>query len=70
MVPDGERVGRTLHALPLLPPELWRWLISPACVRADAVAVARARLASGKWPTALEVADAVLARGVGVPALR
>jgi hypothetical protein len=54
----------------LVPPEVWRWLVLPACSRADAVARGRARLAAGEWPSALEVADAVLGTREVVAVLR
>jgi hypothetical protein len=55
---DGERLTR--HAVPRLPEELWCWLLSRPLVRDEVVADARARLAAGLRPSALELAEAVI----------
>jgi hypothetical protein len=48
--------------MPPLSEEVWRSVRAPVGLRPAAVAAGRARVASGEWPPALALADAILAQ--------
>jgi hypothetical protein len=48
--------------VPSVSDDVWQSVRTPAPLRPGALAAGRARLASGEWPPALAVADAILAQ--------